>query len=238
MRMLGIEVRRDRSAGVGIRKDCYPSRAEIREVRRIVNRVHVRGNGKVKRLERGYMRVGRMAQQIHVAREIGAHLSKGARIVDVGCGTGYLLRCLARTGSYGALHGYEPVEGNLALCRALCPGGRFEVGGALDIDADSEYDCVILAQVLEHVPNYRAFVSALVRMARPGGLVCITVPDGREDQVVAGRYVSDMGIYAGHINFWSPESLKIMLEGCVGDRASGINVRRVPTRNLLAMIKL
>ncbi|MFN2327417.1 MAG: class I SAM-dependent methyltransferase [Chromatocurvus sp.] len=42
--------------------------------------------------------------------------------------------------------------------------------------ADESLDAVICSEVLEHIDDYRAVLREIVRVLRPGGLLCISVP--------------------------------------------------------------
>lgn len=53
------------------------------------------------------------------------------------------------------------------------------------------FDCVWASHVLEHQPNAGRFLAKIASVAKPGGIVCITVPPPKPE------------IVGGHLSFWN-----------------------------------
>jgi ubiquinone/menaquinone biosynthesis C-methylase UbiE len=72
---------------------------------------------------------------------------------------------------------------------------------------DNQFDVVVAAEVLEHLPDP---VRGLQEMARVGRRhLVLSVPREpvfRSCNLVAGRYVRDLGNTPGHLNHWSKRS--------------------------------
>ena len=66
--------------------------------------------------------------------DIGAQLS-GARVLDVGCGSGYFLHRLREYGA-GSCHGIDLMESRIADARERYPGLDWQVGSATDLPFD------------------------------------------------------------------------------------------------------
>jgi ubiquinone/menaquinone biosynthesis C-methylase UbiE len=98
----------------------------------------------------------------------------GSRALEVGCGTGWLAEALlARSAcEYSAL---DTSERMVELTRAR--GVDAAVGDVQALDfPDGEFDCVIAAWMLYHVPDLDLGLSEVVRVLKPGGrLVAVTV---------------------------------------------------------------
>jgi SAM-dependent methyltransferase len=105
-----------------------------------------------------------------------ASLTESAEaILDVGCGTGSILRYLKSCG-YTNLHGLEISD--YAIKRLRGEGIKMHFGVLPEIALpDDTYDVVIASQVLEHVIRRRRFVSEIRRVLKPGGRAFIFVPD-------------------------------------------------------------
>ncbi len=97
-----------------------------------------------------------------------------ARILEIGCGTGHNLDML---GGFGEVDAIEIDDHSRGIASKRL--GR-DVGAsrlpALEGVADQSYDMVAILDVLEHVDDDRAALSAIAQRLRPGGTILITVP--------------------------------------------------------------
>ena len=102
------------------------------------------------------------------------NLRPSDRLLDVGCGIGYLSGLADSSGadvvgidmSYRALlHARDRVKGHFANAGA----------GELPF-ADNSFDKVIFADVIEHVPDDSLALSEIVRVAKAGAVIVISTP--------------------------------------------------------------
>jgi 2-polyprenyl-6-hydroxyphenyl methylase/3-demethylubiquinone-9 3-methyltransferase len=98
----------------------------------------------------------------------------GLCMLDIGCGGGILSEPLARLGAQ--MVGADPSEENIAVARAHAQDSGVDVDyratTAEDLDAAGEkFDVVLAMEVVEHVTDVGAFVTACASMAKPGGLM-------------------------------------------------------------------
>ena len=99
---------------------------------------------------------------------------KDARILELGAGTGHNLAMLSRFGSVEASE-LDPVARELASERL----GRPVVEAALpdlSMFPASSYDLIALLDVLEHVPDDKGSLKAILQLLNPGGALLVTVP--------------------------------------------------------------
>jgi ubiquinone/menaquinone biosynthesis C-methylase UbiE len=103
-------------------------------------------------------------------------LAPGARVLEVGCGTGnYSLALAERAGC--AVHGVDPSAEMLARARARSGQIDFREGRAEDLPfATASFDLVFSVDVIHHVADRPAAYREAFRVLRPGGRVC-TVTD-------------------------------------------------------------
>ncbi len=81
-------------------------------------------------------------------------------------------------------------------------------GDALSLPfADGEFDRVVAAEVLEHIPDDAAAIAELVRVLRPGGTIAVTVPRWLPEQVcwpLSDEYHANEG---GHVRIYAGDEL-------------------------------
>ena len=104
--------------------------------------------------------------------------SGGKRVLDYGCGNGYVVAQYAR---YGAeVHGVDITEAAIELTRArfalLGLEGTFarSDGTAIPFE-DERFDVVCSMGVLHHIPEPAPVVAELQRVLRPGGKLVVMV---------------------------------------------------------------
>lgn len=130
----------------------------------------------------------------------------GKRVLDIGCHAGSLLRLMRARYPEASLSGCDISDVKLAMAKRACPDAELFFSALSDIPASSRYNVVFLMEVLEHIVDPEAVVRRLLDMVSTDGTLILTVPDGRKDQFPAKEYNAEFDSYAGHINFWSPES--------------------------------
>jgi len=104
-------------------------------------------------------------------------LQEGARVLDVGCGTGRLAHWIAeRVGTIGAVTGIDPVEERVHVARSRAGHVRFEVGQAEDLRAfeDASFDAVCMSSVFHWVADKAKALAEVRRVLRPGGRLGVT----------------------------------------------------------------
>jgi 2-polyprenyl-3-methyl-5-hydroxy-6-metoxy-1,4-benzoquinol methylase len=87
-------------------------------------------------------------------------------ILEVGCGTGWLVASLARFGDVTAT---DLSEASIEVGRERHPDVRFVVGDVADVDLGGPYDLVLSADVISHVADQKLFVTRLAEIMAPGG---------------------------------------------------------------------
>jgi len=105
--------------------------------------------------------------------EVVGGVGAGARVLDVGCGTGYTLCRLAARGFEAV--GAEPSEGMRAQARALCPGAPIVAADieSLPFQAGS-FDLVISIEVIRYLASPDRALAEIARVLRPGGSTFVT----------------------------------------------------------------
>lgn len=99
----------------------------------------------------------------------------GDRVLEVGCGTGYVLQALSRDCGL-AVTGSELLSAALGYARARVPEASVVQLDAREMPFDAEFDLVGAFDVLEHIDDHLGALRGMRRAVRPGGCVVLTVP--------------------------------------------------------------
>jgi 2-polyprenyl-3-methyl-5-hydroxy-6-metoxy-1,4-benzoquinol methylase len=152
--------------------------------------------------------------------ELSGPLQPGIRVLDVGCGNGWMSAVFAERGC--TVIGIDPSEQGVALARKAHPSVRFEVGEAnerlLETLGEEPFDLVVSTEVVEHLYAPAPYAVGAFQALRPGGrFVCTTPYHGYIKNLclaLAGKH--DFHTHplrqGGHIKFWSRATLTTLLE--------------------------
>jgi 2-polyprenyl-3-methyl-5-hydroxy-6-metoxy-1,4-benzoquinol methylase len=151
------------------------------------------------------------------------------RVLDVGCGPGWLAEALTAQG--------HQVTG---IDLAEAPGvrhrmARFETAdleAGIPESVGSGYDVVIAADVIEHVRNPQQLLAQMAHLLKPGGTIIASVPNISHwyprGRTALGLFDYDQrGILdATHLRFFTRRSFRRLVAGCglttVGQRHTGL----------------
>ena len=123
-------------------------------------------------------------------------------VIDVGCGPGIMLKTFSRVWpQFHRMVGIDWAESAIQQAMLNAPGGLYRALDLYDLDAYAddwfgEFQLVLCIEVLEHQNDWRLAMDQLHRLAKPGGHIIITVPNGAVDD------------WVGHRQFWTLEDLR------------------------------
>jgi 2-polyprenyl-3-methyl-5-hydroxy-6-metoxy-1,4-benzoquinol methylase len=146
---------------------------------------------------------GRRKTILRALREALGELS-GLSVLDVGCGTGFVLQGMVDAGMKCA--GIDMFMEGLRHARRRSDA-LLICNAAGEIPFDEQFDVVTLCDVIEHVDDDRELIMRSAGAAKPGGLILITVPAQQS-------LWSDADEAWGHKRRYSRESLCETLCAC------------------------
>ncbi len=110
------------------------------------------------------------------------HLPEGARILDLGCGTGEISLRLAELFPTAQVTGVDLEEAHLRRARERCAAlgerVRFQAGDALALPFPfASFDLVVCRHVLQAVPSAQRVVAEIRRVLEAGGVAHLLAED-------------------------------------------------------------
>jgi ubiquinone/menaquinone biosynthesis C-methylase UbiE len=126
-----------------------------------------------------------------------------AEALEVGCGEGVIADRLHRR--FGEVVALDLPDAGLRADWRRYRGPRFLHASAHELPfADDQFDVVVAAEVLEHLSDPELGLREMARVARRHLVLSVPrEPIFRSCNLLAGRYVRDLGNTPGHLNHWS-----------------------------------
>jgi ubiquinone/menaquinone biosynthesis C-methylase UbiE len=123
-------------------------------------------------------------------------VKKGDYVLDVGCGNGYGLYCLQKTGAnlFGidvSQAAIDTAKDNLAKHRISAKLSQKELTDTGF--ADNYFNVVYASQVMEHVEDPEAMIKEMLRVTKEDGFILVTVPIGK--QLYNDKHLHFFGFY-------------------------------------------
>lgn len=120
-------------------------------------------------------------RQLAVCRWVASHASPQARLLDVGCGYGWLESYVLANCPGTQMVGVELTDDDLRIFRERLDDARVAsvVGSAMELPVDSQsVDLYVSTEVIEHIPKGQELrmMREVARVLKPGGRGLITTP--------------------------------------------------------------
>jgi SAM-dependent methyltransferase len=139
-----------------------------------------------------------------------SHLPASARrILDVGSGPGFFLKCGTERGWTAV--GVEPSRQAAAHARSLGLEIVEEFLSESNVDSLGQFDVVHMHEVLEHIGDPRQMLGLAHRLLKPGGILCVIVPNDYNpfmDALRKGGFEPWWVAPPHHVNYFDVASLR------------------------------
>lgn len=135
---------------------------------------------------------------------VNKNISPNAKILEVGCGIGYLTHSLVKEGyqitgldiSEDAVVNATRMYGNHFICKNI-----FDY----QFESPESFDVIILTEVIEHIRDVYPFIEALIRLLKKKGEIIITTPN---KTIFANNSVWDTDLPPVHLWWFSEQSFR------------------------------
>ncbi len=147
-------------------------------------------------------------------------LEPGDRVLDLGCGEGrhviaaYLAADVDAIGVDLSLADLHSAQRKAADFIDEYAGAGDRSLGLASADAlrlpfaDDSFDKVICSEVLEHIPDYRAALTEIRRVLKPGGLLCASVPRRWPEKICWSLSDAYHQVPGGHLRIFRARELR------------------------------
>ncbi len=97
-------------------------------------------------------------------------------MLEIGCGTGYVLSGVSKRFPQSTLFGSEIFIAGLGFAASRLPSAKFMQMDARNIPFENEFDVIGAFDVLEHIESDEKVLSQMCAALKPEGLMLLTVP--------------------------------------------------------------
>lgn len=100
------------------------------------------------------------------------------KLIDVGCGDGYLLKEIARKLPEIDLFGIDLSENRVEMAKKFVPTAMLKTADAQDMPfEDQTFDIVVCSEVIEHCLDDTKVLAELSRISKPNSFLILTAPN-------------------------------------------------------------
>ena len=137
------------------------------------------------------------------------------QICDFGSGCAHIARSIKET--LGKRAAVTCVESNNKVIPFYETWGLSGKKNANEL-GDNTFDIIYMVEVLEHLDDPQTTLITLRKKIKPNGLIFITTPEGRNNEVETNAYENP-----AHVHFFTEKSLDKLLESCNLEKLKHVN---------------
>lgn len=180
-------------------------------------------------MNRYFFKAGRFSSHTLILSEF-KEAGHGRKVLDVGCGSGYLAHILSERGYQ--VTGLDKDKGSLALVSQRCQTIEADIEKWSATGAE-KFDYILLADVLEHLVNPFSAINDLKPLLKKDGVIILSVPNVAHLYVrlmlLFGRWdYQERGILdSSHLHFYTRATLSKLFDDA-GLRVLKIRLSTIP----------
>ncbi len=107
---------------------------------------------------------------------LGNYCPNFQSLLEIGCGTGYVLSGISKAFPRAELHGSEIFTAGLGFAATRLPSAKLMQMDARNIPFENEFDVIGAFDVLEHIQEDKEVLAQLYATLKPEGFMILTVP--------------------------------------------------------------
>lgn len=111
-----------------------------------------------------------------IAWAIETYVPDPGRVLEIGCGTGFVLSRIRSVAPSAELSGSEILSAGLPFAAGRLPSATFYQMDARNIPFRDHFDLIGMFDVLEHIEADEAVLAEVAKALRPGGGLLLSVP--------------------------------------------------------------
>ena len=120
---------------------------------------------------------------------LSSHLKPGMTVLELGCGTGYFTRELARSGADVVAIDVSPELLKVARANTSAPNVQYQIQNAYALSySERVFDSVVGSSVLHHLEIKEA-LRDIYRVLKPGGTIYFTEPNMLNPQIAIQKNI-------------------------------------------------
>lgn len=124
------------------------------------------------------LKIQKIIELIRVIINFNFNNRNPIKLMDVGCGDGYLLKEIAIQFPQINLFGVDLSQSRVETAKKFVPTAMLETGDAQNIPFGEEtFDVVVCSEVIEHCPNDLKVLAELYRISKSNSFLILTAPN-------------------------------------------------------------
>lgn len=155
-----------------------------------------------------------LVQRFHRRVASLLRMTGAQRILDAGCGEGFVLSYLLQENDGRLFTGLDCSLEAIEMARQMVPGVSFHVGDLREMPyGDGSFDLVICLEVLEHLPDPHRGLRELRRVTSAHCLLSVPhEPIFRTINFLRGKHVSARGRDPEHLQHWTAGQFRRLVD--------------------------